>query len=340
MRAMANQVPVGGTVPVTKVKVPEPKRFCGVRDAKALKNFIFDLEQYFKATNTVTEEAKVTLTTMYLCEDAKLWWRSRYMDIQEGRCTIDTWDVLKERQSFLFVEGLKLWARAKLYEQRVQDLTSAYAAAERLFDLTSNSQDVRRHQCSSPGRNRNSRPSSPKAVEGDECPGSDDSSNQAEDEVDQIDGGFRKNEGREFCCPTYCRTSEANDDKVGRMERSRTLCGCKDGRLRCSTGMEFLLEHQVIPMPLAKCLAITESFPMVVQADIRQPNGFKMISTMQLDEGPAQEEPSSAAILLGALEKPGETVSKDTLCVSEKCHDVLPNSWPKSVSMRRTINHE
>ncbi|TYK19785.1 senescence-specific cysteine protease sag39 [Cucumis melo var. makuwa] len=90
MRAMANQVLVGGTVPVTKVKVPEPKPFCGVRDAKALENFIFDLEQYFKATNTVTEEAKVTLTTMYLCEDAKLWWRSRYMNIQERRCTIDT----------------------------------------------------------------------------------------------------------------------------------------------------------------------------------------------------------------------------------------------------------
>ncbi|KAA0043569.1 senescence-specific cysteine protease sag39 [Cucumis melo var. makuwa] len=90
MRAMANQVPVGGTVPVTKVKVPEPKPFYGVRDAKALENFIFDLEQYFKATNTVTEEAKVTLTTMYLCEDAKLWWRFRYMNIQERHCTIDT----------------------------------------------------------------------------------------------------------------------------------------------------------------------------------------------------------------------------------------------------------
>ncbi|TYK11965.1 Asp_protease_2 domain-containing protein [Cucumis melo var. makuwa] len=49
-------------------------------------------------------------------------------------------------------------------------------------------------------------------------------------------------------------------------------------------GMEFLLEHQVIPMPSAKCLAITGSFPTVVQADIRQPNGFKMMSTIQLDK--------------------------------------------------------
>ncbi|KAA0062476.1 uncharacterized protein E5676_scaffold325G00940 [Cucumis melo var. makuwa] len=36
--------------------------------ADALENFIFDLEQYFKATSTVTEEAKVTLATMHLSE--------------------------------------------------------------------------------------------------------------------------------------------------------------------------------------------------------------------------------------------------------------------------------
>ncbi|TYK22735.1 uncharacterized protein E5676_scaffold1163G00650 [Cucumis melo var. makuwa] len=112
MRAMANQVLVGGAVPVTKVKVPEPKLLYGVRDAKALENFTFDLEQYFKATNTVTEEAKVTLATMYLCEDAKLWWRSRYMDIQEGRYTIDTWDVLKkELRSQFFPENVEILAR-------------------------------------------------------------------------------------------------------------------------------------------------------------------------------------------------------------------------------------
>ncbi|KAA0049999.1 uncharacterized protein E6C27_scaffold13G001780 [Cucumis melo var. makuwa] len=104
-------------------------------------------------------------------------------------------------------------------------------------------------------------------------------------------------------------------------------------------GMEFLLEHQVIPMPSAKCLAITGSFSTVVQADIRQPNGFKMISAMQLDESRAQEEPPSVEILLGALEKPGEIVPKDTLCVQEKCHGVMPSSWPKSSSMRRRTDH-
>ncbi|KAA0033152.1 uncharacterized protein E5676_scaffold1032G00100 [Cucumis melo var. makuwa] len=221
MRAIANQAPAEGAIPISRVKILEPKPFCGARDARALENYIFDLEQYFKATNTVTEEAKVTLTMMHLSKNAKLWWRSRYVDSQEGRCTIDTWDALKKElctqffpenveilarrklhelkhtdsireyvkqftglmldihdisekdKVFCFVKGLKPWAKTKLYEQRVQDLTSAYAAAERLFDLISDSQDARRHQSSSPGKNRNSHPSSLKAFGGDKRFGKD-----------------------------------------------------------------------------------------------------------------------------------------------------------------------
>ncbi|KAA0058494.1 uncharacterized protein E5676_scaffold606G001500 [Cucumis melo var. makuwa] len=51
MRAMVNQAPSGGEIPVSK------------------------------AINTIVEEAKVTLAAMYLSEDVKLWWRSRYVDI-------------------------------------------------------------------------------------------------------------------------------------------------------------------------------------------------------------------------------------------------------------------
>ncbi|TYK11798.1 uncharacterized protein E5676_scaffold152G00080 [Cucumis melo var. makuwa] len=154
MRAIANQAPAGGAIPVSRVKFPEPKPFCGARDAKVLENYIFDLEQYFRTTNIVTEEAKVTLAMINLSEEAKLWWRSRYVEMQEGR-----W--------------LKPCAKTKLYEQRVQDLTSVYATAEWLFDLISDSQDERHHTSFSLGRYRNSRPSSLKAFRGDKHSGKD-----------------------------------------------------------------------------------------------------------------------------------------------------------------------
>ncbi|KAA0054480.1 Asp_protease_2 domain-containing protein [Cucumis melo var. makuwa] len=104
-------------------------------------------------------------------------------------------------------------------------------------------------------------------------------------------------------------------------------------------GMEFLLEHQVILMPSAKCLVITGFFPTVVRADIRQPNRFKTILVIQLNKNPARVEPTFVAILLEAWGKPKETVLKDTMCVLEKYHGMMPNSRLKSLLPRRMIDH-
>ena len=49
--------------------------------AKELENFIFDMEQYINASGTNSEEAKVTLASMHLSDDAKLWWRSKVNNV-------------------------------------------------------------------------------------------------------------------------------------------------------------------------------------------------------------------------------------------------------------------
>ncbi|KAA0050187.1 uncharacterized protein E5676_scaffold180G001240 [Cucumis melo var. makuwa] len=222
MRVIANQALVGGAIPVSK---------------------------YFKATNTVTEEANVTLAMRHLSEDAKLWWRSRYIDIQEGRCTIDTWDALKkELRSQFFFENVEILNRRKLCELKHTD--------------------------------------------------------QAKGEVDQIEG-----------CEKPRIEALKYLSSLQKKARERSVLAKKG----LFTGNGVPLEHHVISMPSAKCLVITGSFSTVVQADICQPNGFKMISIMQLDKSSAQEEPPSVAILLGALRKLGETIPKDTLCIPEKC---------------------
>ncbi|TYK15860.1 reverse transcriptase [Cucumis melo var. makuwa] len=105
-------------------------------------------------------------------------------------------------------------------------------------------------------------------------------------------------------------------------------------------GMEFLLEHQVIPMPLAKCLVITGSTPSVVQTDLRQPDGLKMISAMQLKKGLSRDKPTFMAIPLNSSENSGETVLKEIMCVLEKYRDVMPDSLPKSLPPQRMIDHE
>ena len=91
MQAITNQAPTRGEIQINQIKIPEPKSWYGARDAKASENIIFDPKQYFKATNTITDEEK-----LHLAEYAKLRWRFSYIDIQERRYTIDTSDGLKK----------------------------------------------------------------------------------------------------------------------------------------------------------------------------------------------------------------------------------------------------
>ncbi|KAJ7943087.1 Retrotransposon protein, putative, Ty3-gypsy subclass [Quillaja saponaria] len=203
MRAVGNDNhnPYAEGVGQRRMKVPEPRAFGGARDAKELENFLFDMEQYFRAVRMDSEEAKVTTATMYLAGDAKLWWRTKYVDIQDGRCVIDTWEDLRRElkaqffpenveyiarrnlrelkqtgtireyvkrfaglmldirdmsekdKMFYFLEGLKPWARAELQRQRVQDLATAQAAAERLIDYAPESSASKKPQQSPSGGN-------------------------------------------------------------------------------------------------------------------------------------------------------------------------------------------
>ncbi|TYK22830.1 RNA-directed DNA polymerase-like protein [Cucumis melo var. makuwa] len=73
-------------------------------------------------------------------------------------------------------------------------------------------------------------------------------------------------------------------------------------------GMEFLLEHHVIPMPSAKCLMITGSFLTMYEQTF--------------------------------VSLTGETIPKDTLCMLKKCGGVMPKIWPKSLLSQGMIDHE
>ncbi|KAL0439055.1 UNVERIFIED_CONTAM: hypothetical protein Slati_2388500 [Sesamum latifolium] len=95
----------------------EPKAYSGARDAKEVENFLFDMEQYFLATNVEDEARKVSTTTMYLTGDAKLWWRTKYSEIQANQVRLDTWALLREaiRMQF-FPENIEYNARQALWK--------------------------------------------------------------------------------------------------------------------------------------------------------------------------------------------------------------------------------
>ena len=78
-RAVAGGASSGSLNNHSKFKVPEPKSFGGSRNTKVLENFLWDMEQYFKASH-ISENEIVTINGMYLLGDAKLWWRTRMDD--------------------------------------------------------------------------------------------------------------------------------------------------------------------------------------------------------------------------------------------------------------------
>ncbi|KAK3029579.1 hypothetical protein RJ639_038330 [Escallonia herrerae] len=111
----------------------EPKSYGGACDAKELENFLFDVEQYFRAIRVDSEATKVSMAAMYLVGDAKLWWQKKYAEIEDGSCVINTWEILKsELKRQLFPENTAFNARKALLECKhsgsVRDYCQTFSA--------------------------------------------------------------------------------------------------------------------------------------------------------------------------------------------------------------------
>ena len=98
-----------------RVEVPKPQTFSGQRDAKELDNFLWHMERYFEAITLTDEAMKVRTATLYLTDNATLWWRRRFMEIEKGTCTIDTWAEFKrEIKKQFYPEDAGYIARRKI----------------------------------------------------------------------------------------------------------------------------------------------------------------------------------------------------------------------------------
>ena len=67
-----------------RVEVPKPHTFSGQRDAKELDNFLWHMERYFEAVALTDEATKVRTATLYLTDNATLWWRRRFPRDRKG----------------------------------------------------------------------------------------------------------------------------------------------------------------------------------------------------------------------------------------------------------------
>ena len=98
-----------------RVEVPKPHSFNGQLDAKELDNFLWHMERYFEAIALTDEATKVRTATLYLTDNATLWWRRRFMEIEKGTCAIDTWaDFKREIKKQFYPKDAGYIARRKI----------------------------------------------------------------------------------------------------------------------------------------------------------------------------------------------------------------------------------
>ena len=104
-----------------KLDVPKPKEFKGNRSAKEVDNFLWSMGQYFDAIGIQEDLAKVRTASMFLVDNAMLWWRNRCEETKRGTDPITTWDgFVEEFRDYFFPGYAQQEARSKLHrlEQR------------------------------------------------------------------------------------------------------------------------------------------------------------------------------------------------------------------------------
>ena len=106
------------------------------------------MEQYFHAAH-VRDEDKVTITTMYLVDDAKLWWQTRVEDdVSASRPKIDSWEGLKKELKDQFFPSNAGWiARDRLKKLKQTGTVGGYVKdfSSLMLDISNMSEEDKLH---------------------------------------------------------------------------------------------------------------------------------------------------------------------------------------------------
>ncbi|TXG51501.1 hypothetical protein EZV62_024025 [Acer yangbiense] len=316
-----------------KIKVPELKQFNGSRNAKELENFLWDMEQYFKATK-IPDREHVSITSMYLSGDAKLWWRTRMADdLSAGRPNIVVWESLKKElndqflpcnTSWLARENLKklkqtgpTWAQKELRRQSVKDIPSAMATADgpdtAMLDTGATNNFVAQREANILGLNPLESANRIKAVNSGAMP---------------VHG-----------------TAETTLN-VGSWQGKCSLMVVPLDDFDLILGVKFFIKAKAMLMPYLRGILIgDEESPCFIQVcggtqDIKQEKDKGTVnSTKQVDKGLRKGQMTYMAMLVQIKHDVMVDVPNEIEAVLEEFSDVMPAELPRELPLRRTTGH-
>nr|GEW39640.1 hypothetical protein [Tanacetum cinerariifolium] len=137
-----------------KLDVPKPSPFMGKREARAVDDFLWEMEQYLedieRCTATIDTWAGFVadFKKQFYSENAKNEAKSRLHKLkQSGKIreyvkefttlVLEILELSDQDSLFYFLDGLQGWAKTELERHGVQDLAKAIAHAEALIDFSS-----------------------------------------------------------------------------------------------------------------------------------------------------------------------------------------------------------
>ena len=98
-----------------RIEAPRPKAFDGRRDAKELDTFLWNIERYLRHMGVEDDASKISTASLFLTDNALLWWRRRSCEIEQGTFTLETWDDFKKDIKLHFYpENARFEAKEKL----------------------------------------------------------------------------------------------------------------------------------------------------------------------------------------------------------------------------------
>ncbi|KAH1063817.1 hypothetical protein J1N35_028804 [Gossypium stocksii] len=119
--------------------VPKPEKFKGTRSMVVVDNFLWEMEQYFRAMGIEDDAIKVNTASIYFTNVVLLWWGRRSMDETRRGNTIRTWEEFqRELKKKFYPQYAEKEARAKLHRltQGITELTVAIAEVESFVELS------------------------------------------------------------------------------------------------------------------------------------------------------------------------------------------------------------
>ncbi|KAJ0894123.1 putative nucleotidyltransferase, Ribonuclease H [Helianthus annuus] len=98
-----------------RIEVPKPTPFIGKREARAVDDFLWEMERYFEGVNVIDDATKIKTVTLYLKDTAGLWWRRKHAEIEKGTCILNTWaDFIREIKKQFYPENAENEAKSRL----------------------------------------------------------------------------------------------------------------------------------------------------------------------------------------------------------------------------------